>query len=497
MKLNPLHAIDFYKANHIKFYGPETTMLYNNFTPRSTKYLTKVDGTDDKIVLFGLQYFIKYFLVDTWKSEFFDQPKEKVIKKYKRRMDNALGKDAVSTGHISQLHDLGYLPITVKALPEGSVVDAKIPYFTLRSNNDSMAWLAGYLEDALSCLIWKTSTSATIARKYKKIGLDAAKKTGVDSSFVNFQFHDFQLRGCGGFQDAVMSGGGHLLSFYGTDNVPAIDFLEDYYNADSDKEMVGCSVYANEHSCVCSGKKENEFNNYLKWITETFPTGILSMVSDTWSLWNVITEYLPRLKDIILSRDGKIVIRPDSSPKTPLEIICGDPDAEIGSPEHKGVVQLLWDIFGGSVNSMGYKELDPHIGVLYGESITMKLAQDIFKNLSDKGFASNCVLMGIGSYTYVYNTRDTLGYACKATASIVDGEFREIFKDPVTDSGGMKKSARGYLRVDNINGVFVLKDQCSWEEEMGGELETVYHNGKIIREWDLSEIRERVSKSYN
>ena len=574
MKLNPLHLIDFYKANHFKFYGSETEYLYNNFTPRSTKYLEKIAGTDDKIVLFGLQYFIKYFLIDTWNSEFFNKPKEEVIRKYKRRMDNALGVDAVSTEHIEQLHDLGYLPIKIKSLPEGSVVNAKIPFFTVVNTVKGMGWLAGYLEDALSCLIWKTSTSATIARKYKQVGLNAAKKTGVDPGFVNFQFHDFQLRGCSGPQDAIMSGAGHLINFVGTDNVPAIDFLEDYYNANSDKELIGCSVYANEHSCVCSGKKENEFENYKKWSTETFPTGILSMVSDTWSLWNVITNYLPQLKDSIMTRDGKVVIRPDSSPKTPLEIICGDCDiislpeyvdslefaqeyvedtivdrvrnetshGERGdstgaayfnyqevtykivveiewnrhdkqyyytdgssvtscypvklSPEQKGCVQLLWEIFGGTVNEAGYKELDPHIGLLYGEAITLPLAVKIFNRLEEMGFASNNVLFGIGSYSYEYRSRDTLGWACKATASIVDGEFRDIFKDPVTDGGnGMKKSAKGLLRVDKIDGEFVLKDQCTSEEESGGELKTVFEDSKLLVDWTLAEIRETLSNS--
>ena len=572
MKLNPLHLIDFYKANHFKFYGPETEFLYNNFTPRSTKYLEKIEGTDDKIALVGLQYFIKYFLIDTWNSEFFNKPKEEVVRKYKRRMDNSLGVDAVSTKHISDLHDLGYLPIKIKSLPEGSAVNAKIPFFTVKNTVKGYGWLSGYLEDPLSCLTWKTATSATIARKYKQIGLTAAKRTGVDVGFVDFQFHDFQLRGCSGPQDAVMSGAGHLMNFVGTDNVPAIDFLEDYYNANSDIELVGCSVYANEHSCVCSGKKENEFANYEKWITKTFPNGILSLVSDTWSLWNVITNYLPRLKDVIMTRDGKVVIRPDSSPKTPLEIICGDCDmislpdyvesldhakeytedviadriktatshGECGdrygeayfnydgitykivveldwsrydkqyyyvddssikscephvlTPEQKGCVQLLWEIFGGTINEAGFKVLDPHIGLLYGEAITLQLAGKIFKRLEEMGFASSNVLFGIGSFSYEYRSRDTLGWACKATASVVDGEFREIFKDPITDDH-MKKSAQGLLRVDKIDGEFVLKDQCTAEEEAGGELKTVFENSKLIVNWTLAEIRETLSNS--
>lgn len=494
MKLKALSAIDFYKANHINFYGEETTSLYENFTPRSVKFLPTIAGTDDKVALAGLQYFCKWFLIDTWNETFFKKDKATVVRQYKRRMDNALGKDSVPMSHIERLHDLGYLPILIKALPEGSTVNAKIPFFTIKETNPQFAWLAGYLEDALSNTIWRTSTSATIARKYKQIGLKAAKETGVDTVFVNFQFHDFQLRGTGGMQDACMSGFGHLLSFTGSDNVPAIDFAEDYYGADSDKELIGASVVANEHSCVCAGKKENEFDNYKKWITVKFPKGIISLVSDTWSLWNVVTNYMPRLKDEIMKREGKVVLRPDSSPKTPLEIICGDPEAEKDSPEYKGVIQLLWEIFGGTTNELGFKVLDPHIGLIYGEAITLQLAPKIFARLKEQGFASSNVLFGIGSYSYVMTTRDTCGWACKATAAVVDGEFREIFKDPITDKG-MKKSAKGLLRVDKIDGEFVLKDQCTPEEEAGGELIPVFENSKLLIDYTLQEVRDNINKN--
>jgi nicotinamide phosphoribosyltransferase len=285
-----------------------------------------------------------------------------------------------------------------------------------------------------------------------------------------------------------------LLSLTGTDNIPAIDFLEDYYNADCETEYIGGGVIANEHACVCAGKKENEYLNYEKWITETFPEGILSLVSDTWNLWTVVTEYLPLLKDRIINRNGKVVIRPDSSPKTPLEIICGDQEEPVGSPQNKGCVQLLWEIFGGKINSKGYKELHPSIGLLYGEAISMPLLDKILSRLEEMGFASNTCFFGIGSGAYLYGiTRDTLSWACKATAGSVNGEFREMFKDPITDSG-MKKSAKGLLRVDKINGEYVLKDQCTWEEEAGGELQPVFQDGKLLKDWTLSEIRANIQQ---
>lgn len=494
MKLNPLHAVDFYKTNRIKFHEEGTELLYENFTPRSTKYLPKVDGLDDKIVLFGLQYMMKYFLIDLWNKEFFQKPKSEVIRKYKRRMDTSLGEGIVDTKHIEDLHDLGYLPLLIKAIPEGNCVKAGIPFFTIRETKNGYFWLANYIEDAVSNLVWPSATSATIARRYKQISLKHAKKTCDDISFVNYSLHDFQLRGNRGMQDSCMSGAGHLLSLTGSDNTPAIDFLEDYYNADCEKEYIGGGVIANEHACVCAGKKENEFKNYKKWTTVTFPKGVISLVSDTWNLWKVITEYLPLLKEDIMNRDGKVVIRPDSSPKTPLEIICGDPDEPEGSPQNKGCVQLLWEIFGGTVNSKGYKELHPNIGLLYGEAISMTLLDKIFIRLEEQGFAANTCFFGIGSGAYLLNvTRDTLSWACKATAGAVNGEFREMFKDPITDSG-MKKSAKGLLRVDKVDGEYILKDQCTWEEESGGELIPVFRDGKLLVDYSLSQIRNTLAQ---
>ncbi len=249
MKTRPLTQLDFYKTGHMKQYPEGTTLVYSNLTPRSVKYLPKIEGTDDKVVFFGLQYFIKDFLIEKFNTEFFSKPKDEVVSYYKRRLDTSLGGDA-DVSHIEALHDLGYLPILIKALPEGAAVDAKIPVFTIENTLPEFFWLTNFLETILSATIWKPCTSATLARKYKKLLLNFAEETGVDPSFVGFQGHDFSFRGMSGAEDAAMTGAGHLTSFVGTDTVPAIDFLEDYYNANADKELVGCSVPATEHSCT-------------------------------------------------------------------------------------------------------------------------------------------------------------------------------------------------------------------------------------------------------
>jgi nicotinamide phosphoribosyltransferase len=356
---------------------------------------------------------------------------------------------------------------------------------------------------------------------------------------------------------------GHLLSFTGTDTIPAIYTLESSYKATG---LIGASVPATEHSVMCMGTKESEIDTF-KRLLNLYPTGILSVVSDTWDLWKVCTEYLSQLKSEILSRDGKLVIRPDSG--DPVDIICGDAWRVQGftegvlnkvgengivlnytnnryykvklnnnyevigeettdvTPANKGVIELLWDIFGGTINEQGYKVLDPHIGAIYGDSITLERAAEICERLKAKGFASTNIVLGIGSFTYQYNTRDTFGFAMKATYGEVEiteytspeqtepsqwTEPREIFKDPITDDG-TKKSKKGLLQVmklvdlaklhesktiqdainDNNIGDIICIDQCTWEEEKTGLLTTVFKDGKLVKETTLNEIRKRLN----
>ena len=210
--------------------------------------------------------------------------------------------------------------------------------------------------------------------------------------------------------------------------------------------MIGGSVPATEHSVMCMGTKDNEIGTFERLITELYPTGIVSIVSDTWDFWQVITEYLPQLKSRIVARDGKVVIRPDSG--DPVKIIVGDKDAVPGSPEYKGAIECMWEVFGGTVTEKGYKLLDSHIGLIYGDSITLQRQEAILGGLKEKGFASFNVVLGIGSFTYEYVTRDTYGFAMKATYGEVNGEPRNIFKDPKTDDGTKKirKRLTGSLR---------------------------------------------------
>ena len=484
IKINPLLMCDGYKTGHIKQYPKNTNLVYSNYTCRSTKFM---HDSCKNIVVFGIQYVFKY-IDDLFREEFFNKDKQQVCQEAKKYLDSYLGTD-YDVSHFEALYDLGYLPIEVKSLEEGTIIQQGIPLFTIKNTHPDFFWVTNFLETLISTLIWKPVHSASIAYGYKKILNKYAKETGVDLEFINFQGHDFAFRGMQSPEAAISSGLGFLTSFSGTDTLPTLQAAKYYYNS----ENVGFSVPASEHSVMCSHGKEGEIET-LQYLMKQYPTGILSVVSDTWDLWKLITEYLPQLKEQILARDGKLVIRPDSG--DPVDIICGNYNDSINkrrgiaplAPENKGVIELLWDIFGGTINEQGYKVLDPHIGAIYGDSITPERAIQIAERLKAKRFA-NQVVLGIGSYSLGYATRDSQGGAVKSTYVEVNGEARPIFKDPITDNGA-KKSAKGLLKV---NEKLELENDVTPEQEKEGMLQTIYKDGKFIKTTTLNKIREKLT----
>ncbi|WP_282165277.1 nicotinate phosphoribosyltransferase [Cellulophaga baltica] len=483
--MNGLFLTDGYKTGHHQQYPKGTEEVYSNWTPRSNKYAPK--GCD-KVVSFGQQYVFQW-LHNYFHDNFFSKPKAQVCNELKEELSLYLGTDYDVT-HYEELHDLQYLPIRAKSLPEGLEVPIRVPMVTVVNTDKKFYWITNFLETILSTMLWQPMTSASIALCYKRIFKKWTLATDKENmGFIDFQGHDFSMCGMGGLQSAVSSGMGHAAVFLGSDTLPVISTLRNYYHA---KGFVVGSVNATEHSVMCAGTKDDELGTF-RALMDTYPTGILSVVSDTWDLWKVLTDYLPQLKEEVLARDGKLVIRPDSG--DPVDIICGEA-AVLGaqSPKDKGVVELLWDIFGGTVNAQGFKVLDAHIGAIYGDSITTERAENICQRLSDKGFATTNVVLGIGSFTYQFNTRDTFGFAMKATSVVVNGERREIFKDPITDDG-VKKSAKGLIKVDVVDGEFVLVDQVTPAVESEGALQVIYEDGKFMNQVNLQEIRDRINEN--
>lgn len=496
--MNPALFIDGYKTSHANMYPDGTQYIYSNFTARKSR----IPGVDH-IIFFGLQYFIKEYLIDKWNNEFFKQPKSKIEQELKIALKNFCDEDIIN--RLLQLHGLGYLPITIKAVNEGQRVPIGVPCLTIINTHPRFFWLTNFLETILSNVLWQPCTSATIANRFYLLLKEAAETTDAGNvGFAKFQGHDFSMRGMSSLETACLSGAAHLLSFLGTDTIPATLFLAKYYKADLENDLVGCSVPASEHSVMSAGGEDlsDELNTFKRLITEKFPTGILSIVSDTWNIWAVTQDILPALKNEIIDRNGKIVIRPDSSRTSPQDIICGmDPHLRTWSynnpswdeAEEKGLVECLWDTFGGQVNSQGYKVLHPSIGGIYGDAISYDRLVEICSRLKEKGFASTNMVYGIGSYTYQFNTRDTFGFAMKATWCCKNSISYNMFKNPITDAGE-KKSAVGLLRVgrDDNNKLYLI-DKADQLLENGGELQRVFCNGQLLKEHSLSEIRERIS----
>jgi len=504
--MNPLLLTDGYKTGHHQQYPKGTTLVYSNFTPRSNKY---APNGCDQVVSFGQQMVVQQ-IHEAFQNEFFSKPKDEVCGEMKRELSMYLGTD-YDVSHFEALHDLGYLPIHVKAIQEGTLVPIKVPVLTIYNTHPDFYWVTNYLETIISNLLWKPMTSATIAHTYRKVLTKWQEKTDAERGwFIDWQGHDFSMRGMDSVDAVISSGLGHLISFSGTDSLPTLYGARKYYG---ETEFVGGSVNATEHSVMCAGGSDDEVGTFRRLI-ETYPTGILSVVSDTWDLWKVCTEHVVTLKDEIMARDGKLVIRPDSG--DPVDILCGThwdesilpiPHRHKLLPHEKGVIELLWDVFGGTINEQGYKVLDSHIGAIYGDSITIDRADEICKRLEAKGFASTNVVLGIGSFTYQFNTRDTFGFAMKATYVELEEEFlatpesvewgvrtigRNIFKDPITDDG-TKKSATGLLWVDkNTDGDYILHDKVTWEGEDRGYLQTIYNDGKFENTTTLTEIKNRL-----
>lgn len=486
MNIYPELATDFYKTGHIFQYPKGTEYVYSNWTCRSDRWAEVLPDFDHKVVNFNWQGVCRWLFSDLWKQNFFDVSREIVLDRYKRRMDSSLGVGSVPVDHIADLHKLGYLPLSIKALPEGCRVDIRVPMATLINTHPDFFWVTNYIETQLSAEIYKAQTSATIAHEYRRLFNAYARTTGYDPAFCEWQGHDFSFRGMSGITDATQSGAGHLLSFRGTDTIPAIDYLEDYYYGEG---LIGGSVPATEHSVMCAGGYEDEIETFRRLIVDCYPRGIVSIVSDTWDFWKVMTEFTVELKDLILARDGKVVFRPDSG--DPVKIIVGNHQAEPGSPEFKGAWECLWDVFGGTRTAIGCKLLDPHVGLIYGDSISLKRAEEICGGLTKKGFAPT-VVFGIGSFTYQHVTRDTFGTAVKATWAQINGQPFDLYKDPKTDNG-VKKSACGLLRVEFEDGNFVLYDRQTPEQEQRGLLKEVFRDGRLRNPVTFSEIRKRLS----
>lgn len=490
-RINPLLESDFYKQVHWNQYPKNVTKIVSYFTPRMTRL-----PEQKYLITFGLQAFIKEFLIEDFNEFFFSRNKLEVVAECERLLNHTLGEGLCGTHRIAELHDLGYLPLEVKAIAEGSQVPIGVPMFEISNTHPDFAWLTNAIESVISCEMWHAMISANVGYLYRQIVNKYYDISCDDNIPRSKALGDFSMRGQESKRSAYKSSAAWLLSFLNTATVPAIDYLEKYYNCDCTNEPVGFGAVSTEHSVMCSNYAVDgdEITMVKRLLTEIYPHTSFSMVSDSYDYWNLVDNILPQCKKEIMEHDGCILIRGDSG--DPVEVVTE-------------TVFHLWSTFGGTVNSKGYKVLDKHIKAIYGDSITPTRAEQIYEILIKNGFACSNVSLGVGSFsmqclesykehanipTLTPYTRDTFGIAIKATyAEDKDGNAINIFKAPKEAS--FKKSHKGCCVVlTGSDGEMYYEDEHTFSETYGASntLKQVFKDGKLTREFSLKEIRNRL-----
>lgn len=499
MKTNALLLCDFYKAVHAEMLPEGITKSVSYFTPRMSRV-----NRWNSVVMFGLQGFIQEYLIDYFDENFFFKPEGEVIYEYTRIMDNCLGKDSYGIKKIKDLHWNGYLPIEIISVPEGTSVPMHVPMFGITNTDDRFAWLPQALESLISAEMWHPMIAATVGHTYREIVNKWYARTCDDNVPRAKALGNFDFRGEECLQSAVKAAAGWCLSFLNTATVPVIPYLEEYYECDCTKEPVAFGAPSTEHSVMCSNYAVDgdEITFLRRILTEIYPHTSFSCVLDSYDYWNVIKNILPQLKDEIMAHDGCMLMRGDSGDC--VEVVTN-------------TVFELWKIFGGAVNSKGYKVLDPHVKALYGDSITIQRCEKIYNILEKEGFAANNVSLGVGSFSFQCIeeneqiqvngtqkeitvlkpfTRDTFSSCIKATYCEINGKPVPIFKNP--KDGGFKKSQKGCCVVtQDKDGKLSYKDGYTWVESYTPKnlLKPVFINGDFVTTESLSAIRNRLNNN--
>lgn len=501
--INAALMCDFYKIVHRDMINQKMTKSMSYYTPRMSRVKRW-----DKIVMFGLQMFCKTWLIDYFNENFFEVPEEEIVADYQRILDNSFGKGIYNTTSIVELHRLGYLPLEIIALPEGTLVPIHVPMFGITNTHPDFAWLPQALESLISAEMWYPQITATVGKTYRDIVDKYYGLTCEDDIPRAKALGSFDFRGDQGLDAALKAAAGWCMSFVNTATVPAIPYLEKMFGADCTKEPVAYGAVSTEHFVMCSNfAVDGDEETFLrKMLTELYPNTSFSAVLDSYDYWNVIDNILPKLHDEIMAHNGCMLMRGDSGDC--VEVVTK-------------TVFKLWEQFGGTVNSKGFKVLDPHVKAIYGDSITVQRCEQIYEILMQNGFACSNVALGVGSFsmhcieeveemtlttedgqkcvgrTTLLKpfTRDTFSSCIKACYAEIDGKEYPIFKDP--KEGGFKKSQKGlcYVYRDD-NGELAYKDGYVGSNiPEGNLLETVFKDGKLVKEYTLSDIRNRLNNN--
>jgi nicotinamide phosphoribosyltransferase len=461
---NILTLTDSYKTSHWKQYPKGTSKVYS--------YLESRGGKFNNTMFYGLQYFIKQYLSGQVVTE------EK-IQRAKKFWDAHLGPNHFNEAgwrHILDKHN-GHLPVRIKAVPEGTVVKTGNVLVTVENTDPEVPWLTNFLESIL-LQVWYPTTVGTLSREVKKNLINYLKKTTSYnaeeiSGVVVFMLHDFGFRGVSSVESSGLGGSSHIINFMGTDTVSAILFAQEFYNTEN---PLAFSIPASEHSTMTSWGEPFEVKA-MENMLDSYPTGLVACVSDSFDIIRACRDYWgTALRDKILSRDGRLVIRPDS----------GDPVQTL-----KQIFHILWDKFGGTTNDKGFKVLDPHVRVIQGDGVNFESISDICDMMIEEGFSIENIAFGMGGALLQKVDRDTQKFAFKCSSITINGEEAEVRKNPIeiNEKGervkSFKKSKAGRLKL--VNGQTVEHSH----DEDGDELVEVFLNGKVMKEWTFEEVRER------
>jgi nicotinamide phosphoribosyltransferase len=474
---------DSYKQCHPLMYPDNQEILVSYLTPRKA-----MNEHFPKMVVFGIQPFLK----DLKKGfgDFFDTDLEVVMSDYDRYIGAHLGLDNVARDRIIELHNLGYLPLEIRAMPEGTVVNMGVPIVEMTNTHPRFAWLVQWVECLLQTEVWPMCAYATVGWEYHKVAKKYYDMTAPEANPF-MAMADFGFRGMSCLEDATRCSASWLLSFDKTSTIPALPYLDDYYHANCAKNKIGLGAVSTEHSVMAANYAidGDEITFVKRMLTEIYPNTSFSMVSDTYDYWNMVNNIIPACKEEILAHNGKLLIRPDSGDMVEITI---------------GTIQKLWEVFGGTINEAGYKVLDPHIGLIYGDGCTLNRVEQIYKALAELGFAANNVVFGVGAFCFhalfdpdnkfTVLTRDTWGMAMKATYGVFGGKEIPIYKDPKTDVGGLKKSQKGCCAIhQEPNGEFICVDGFNkWVPNNNTYLRTVLYEDRLFYVDNFQDIRGRL-----
>ena len=572
---------DFYKVTHMQQYNTGITHFTSYLTPRGSRF-----KNIDKMVVFGIANFVNEILYKDFNENFFGKHwldiYEDLIEVLHDGLHYSLPTIKETELKIKKLYNLGYLPIELNGLPEGTLCPMGVPAIEIRSTHPDFAWVAQSIESILSCEFWHPAISATMALEYKKIAKAAYDKTVDDDISHMTAMCDFSMRGQESYASSVASGAAFLTSFYNCSTIESRRYIRENYN-DTKPERVN-GLTSTEHSVMCSDYAicGDERETFRRLLTEVYPDTSFAAVADSYDFWNVVTNILPSLREEIEAHKGFIGIRHDSDePVHALcgiksinlnKILCGEPEVnnfedfeslvyeivnddlhfdeveevyfeykfkditykgvfdiipyvesydhkgrewiayettflrEERTPEDKGMVESLYELFGGYTNSKGYKVMNPKLKAVYGDSITIPRAKEIYKRLEEKGFAANNVSLGVGSFSMECLeedgvlkpfTRDSFSIAVKATYCIYNdnGEEKEIFiyKDPKGCSG--KKSLKGLCRVvEDYKEIKVVQElnQQQYDELKPASLFVNYFKDGNVNKYSFKDIRSRM-----